>query len=218
MNPLIASGLYFGLVLALAETARRRLGVAPDITRSSVLAAIGAWTLPAVSLFGEPRSAAAPFLLLAAVLYFSFRFELLAAIENDGPSPGSVLAPLSIALLLIALGKDSLHIALAGIFSMAFGDGAATLVGRRLGTRKYRILGHPRTMEGTLACFLVSSAAAAPALALVGLVDWHQAVAFALIAGTVGASVEAVSVYGTDNLTVPLAVAATLTLLMRASN
>jgi dolichol kinase len=72
-------------------------------------------------------------------------------------------------------------------------------------------------MEGTLALFLVSSAAQAPALAAMGGLDWHQATAFALIAGTVAASVETVSVYGTDNATVPISAALTLVALSAAS-
>lgn len=108
-------------------------------------------------------------------------------------------------------------VAVAAILAMACGDGAAALVGRRLGTRKYRVLGHARTMEGTLALFVGASLAGAPVLALMGGLDWHQAVAFSLIAATVAASVEAISPYGADNLTVPMAVAATLVLLLWAS-
>ena len=72
-------------------------------------------------------------------------------------------------------------------------------------------------MEGTLAFFLVASTLMAPALGLLGGIDWHQAVAFALIAATVGASIETVSVHGSDNATVPLSTAAALLLLTGAT-
>jgi phytol kinase len=209
------AGLYFALVLTLGEIARRQMGIASDITRKGVLAALGAWTFPAVSL-ADPRSAAAAFVGLAAALYLSFRFEILAAIEDEGPTLGSVLAPLSLGLLLALLGTDSPHIVGASALAMV-GDGAAALVGRRRGTRKYRLFGHSRTMEGTLTLFLVASASMAPVLGLLGGLDWHQAVAFALIAGTVAASVETISVYGSDNATVPFSVAATLLLLTEAT-
>ena len=130
---------------------------------------------------------------------------------------GSVLAPLSLALLIALFGPSSPHIAGAGAAAM-LGDGAAALLGRRRGTRRYHFFGHPRTMEGTLAFFLVASAAIAPVLGLLGGLDWHQAVAFALITATVAASVETISVHGMDNATVPLSVAATLLLLTGASS
>jgi len=192
------------------------MGIASDITRKSVLAALGAWTLPAVFLLADPRSAAAAFVGLAGALYLSFRFEILKAIEDEGPTLGSVLAPLSLGLLLALLGTDSPHIVGAAALAMV-GDGAAAIVGRRRGTRKYDLFGHSRTMEGTLTLFLVASASMAPVLGLLGGLDWHQAVAFALIAGTVAASVETISVYGSDNATVPFSVAATLLLLTAAT-
>jgi phytol kinase len=210
------SALYFALVLVLAEIARRGLGIAPDVTRKGALAALAVWALFSVSQLSHPRSVSAAFLGLAVALYLSFRFEILSAIEDEGPTPGSVLAPLSLSLLLALLGTGSPHIAGASAIAMV-GDGAAALVGRRRGTRKYQIFGHARTMEGTLTLFLVASAAMAPVLGLLGGFDWHQAVAFALIAGTVAASVETISVYGSDNATVPFSVAATLLLLTGAT-
>jgi phytol kinase len=217
VGPGTLSALYFALVLATGETLRRGLEVAPDVTRKAVLGLLSVWAVPAALLFPDPRAAALPFLGLALGLYLSFRFELFASIEDDGASLGSVLAPLSAALLFRLLGRAMPHVAVAGVLAIAFGDAPAALVGRRLGTRKYRVLGHARTMEGTLALFLGASIASAPVLALMGGVDWHRAVAFSLIAGTVGASVEAVSPLGTDNLTVPLGVAGTLVMLVRAS-
>jgi phytol kinase len=208
--------LYFALLLALGEVARRRIGIAPDITRKGVLASLAVWALLTVSRLPDARNASAAFLGLAGALYLSFRFEILKAIEDEGPTLGSVLAPLSLGLLLAFLGSDSPHIAGAAAIAMV-GDGAAALVGRRRGTRKYHLFGHSRTMEGTLTLFLVASASMAPVLGLLGGLDWHQAVAFALIAGTVAASGETISVHGSDNATVPFSVAATLVLLTGAT-
>ena len=209
------SALYFALVLAVGEIARRWIGIAPDITRKGVLAALAVWALLTVTRFPD-RGASTAFLVLAGALYFSFRFEILAALEDEGPTLGSVLAPLSLGLILALLGTGSPHIAGAAALGIV-ADGTAALVGRRRGTRRYHFFGHSRTMEGTLTLFLVASASMAPVLGLVGGLDWHQAVAFALIAGTVAASVETISVYGSDNATVPFSVAATLLLLTAAT-
>jgi phytol kinase len=204
--------LYLGAVVALAELARRGFGAPADVTRKAVLAALAIGVVFAIS-----RPGLAGALLIAALpFYLSFRYELLAAIEDEGPTPGSVLAPLTLAFLLAVLGPSSPHIAGAASLAMV-GDGAAALVGRRRGTRRYHFFGHARTMEGTLTLFLVASAAMAPALRVLGGLDWHQAVAFALIAGTVAASVETISVHGTDNVAVPLSVATTLLLLTGAA-
>jgi phytol kinase len=208
--------LYFALVLVLGEIARRRLRIPPDVTRKAVLAALAVWAAAAASRPESSHGVSAAFFGLAGALYLSFRFEIIAAIEDEGPTLGSVLAPLSLALLLAVLGGRSPHIAAASALSIV-GDSAAGLLGRRHGTRKYHVLGHARTMEGTLTLFLVSGLAMAPALGVLGGADWHQSIAFALIAATVGASAETVSPHGTDNATVPLSVAVTLLLLTSAT-
>jgi CDP-diglyceride synthetase len=210
------SAAYFTAVLGLAEIGRRRLRLAPDVSRKVSLGSLGLWSVPAVHLYSTPERAALPFLLLAVALYLSFRFDLLASVEDDGAGFGSVLGPLSAAALLALVPSDRVYVAVSGILASSVGDTTAALVGRRLGSKRYRVLGHPRTMEGTLALFLAASAVQAVTLATMGNLDVHQAVAFALIAGTVAAVVEMASVYGSDNLTVPFASALTLLALLGA--
>ena len=212
-----ASLAAFAVLLLVLEGSRRGLGVPADVTRKLFHMGVGLWALAAALWFDDGVHAAMPFLVLAGVMYLSFRFEIFEAVEDDGASLGSVLLPLACALLLLWFWGDRVYVAVAGIFAASFGDTTAALVGRRMGTRKYRTLGHPRSMEGTLSLFLTSGLTMAPVLAILGGLGSHQAIAFALISATVAASVETVSVYGTDNLTVPIATAATVATLVRFS-
>lgn len=214
VSPTIVSLAAFAVLLLVLEGLRRGLGVGADITRKLFFAGVAAWALVTTTRLD---ASATPFWVLTGVMFLSFRFELFDAVEDDGASLGSVLLPLSCAILLSWFAGDRSYIAVAGIFAASFGDSAAALVGRRMGTRRYHTFGHARTMEGTLSLFLVSGLAMAPVLAVQGGLDPHQAVAFALIAATAAASVETVSVYGTDNVTVPIAAAATVATLLRFS-
>lgn len=207
----------FAVLLIVAEWLRRRLRVPADVTRKFFHMGVGLVALAAALRSDDGVHAAMPFLGLAGVMYLSFRFEIFEAVEDDGASLGSVLLPLSCAILLLWFWGDRVYVAVAGIFAASFGDTTAALVGRRMGTRKYHTLGHPRSMEGTLALFLAAGLTMAPVLAILGGLGSHQAIAFALISATVAASIEAVSVYGTDNLTVPIATAATVATLVRFS-
>lgn len=206
---------YFAVLLVLVETLRRRVHVASDVTRKIFLMGTGAWALVAVRVFEDKGSAVLVYAALAVLLYLSFRFELFAGIEDSGPSLGTVFLALAAASLLALFWGGRIEIGVAAVVAAVFGDAAAALVGRRFGTRKFRSFAHMRSMEGTLAMFLVSGLVMAPILAGSGGLGWHQAVAFSLITATVAASVEAGSAYGVDNLTVPLAAAATLVLLFR---
>ncbi len=214
---LAASFAYFTILATAIELFRRRFRLSPDVSRKTLHIGIGLWSIPTIYAFSNARWAVLPYLLWGAFAYASYRFELLHALEDEGPSLGSIFFPLSVALLLGLFWGRLVHVAIAGIMAMTLGDTTAALVGRRAGTRKYRVLGHARSMEGTLALFLVASASIACVLVFVAGLDLHQALAFSLISGTVAASVETASVYGSDNLTVPIVTAATLFALIKTS-
>lgn len=218
----VSYGYLFGLLFT-AEALSRWAGTSAFLTRKAIHIAAGMWSVAALMLFTSWQWAIVAPLSFVAINYLSYRFHIFKAMESaERATLGTVFFPMSVALLLGLLWRpgspdDLGYIAVGGLMAMTWGDSMAGLVGRRYGTRRLRFTGHPRTMEGTLAMFLASSATIAPTLAILGGMDWHRAVAFALIVGTVAASVEVVSVYGSDNLTVPLATAGTLYLLIQVS-
>ncbi len=219
---LVSCAYLLGLVLA-AVAAHRYLGVKSLFTRKLVIVGTGMWSIAAVRLFSSWEWAIVPPLTLALLFYLSYRYDLVEAIEDsERVNMGLVFFPVAIALLLGLFWRpgspqDAGYVGVAALMAATWGDTAAALIGRRYGTRRYRMLGHRRTMEGTLALFFVSGVAMAPVLAVMGAIDWHQSVAFALIAATVVSLIEIVSFYGSDNLTIPLAAALTLSLLTRLS-
>jgi phytol kinase len=213
---LVASfGFLLGTLVA-AEIGHRLWRTSRFFGRKLVLIGIGMGSLATLRIFTSWKWGLVPPLTMAALYYASYRYELFQAVEDDERvNLGLVFFPLTVALLLGWLwrpgsSEDAGYIAVAGLMATTWGDTAAALVGKLFGTRRYRFFGHPRTMEGTLTLFLAASTGMAPVLALVGGMDWHQSVAFALIAGTVAACVGIVSLYGSDNLTVPCAAAVTL--------
>ena len=130
--------------------------------------------------------------------------------------------PISFATLLAVFFRpgapnDEAFVAVAGILTMALGDAAAAIFGKRYGTRRYTILGHSRTMEGSMAMFLVTGVAVAVVLNTMAGFSWHPAVAFGLVTGTAAAGIEAVCPFGSDNLFVPLGTAAVLWALVEVS-
>ena len=164
---LAASFTYFTILATAIELFRRRFRLAPDLSRKSLHVGIGLWSIPTIYAFSDARWAVLPYLLWGAFAYVSYRFDLLRALEDEGPSLGSVFFPLSVALLLGFFWGQLVHVAIAGIMAMTLGDTTAALVGQRAGTRKYRVLGHARSMEGTLALFLVASTSIACTLIFV---------------------------------------------------
>lgn len=146
------------------------------------------------------------------------------AVEREGGEfkKSLIIVQLAITLLIFIswglLGADWKYIAAVAIMAWGFGDAAAALVGKAIGRKKIR---HPRiegakTVEGTLAMFVVAGLAIFFTLLLYAGQTWQVSAAVALLVAPVGAVVELFSRRGMDTLTVPLSVGASVLALMLA--
>ena len=210
------AAVYVTLLVASFELARRSRLLPADVSRKLVLAGIAAFGIVSVALYGG-RGATGTYAVIAVLAYLSFRLDLLASVEDDGASLGTVLLPATAALLFQVFGPERAYVAAAAVACAGVGDAAAGIVGRRMGTRRFRNLVNARSMEGTLAMFLAGGITVAPVLALLGPLGWHQAVAFALITATLAAVTEASSPASLDNAIVPGVAALVLTGLLSFS-
>jgi len=219
-------GVLGGIISAVVVAGLRRRAVRVAYTRKIFHFAIfsGAaavhtwWGLPGTNVYG----AAVALLVLGAVMRGDGDpfYEALAR-ESDRPRRTLfILVPLA----TTALG-GLVSALLAGSFASVgylvggWGDAVAEPVGSRWGRHEYRVpslAGVParRSLEGSLAVFVVGWAGAAIALAAAGAEGGLPLALVAAACALVGAGVEAVSHHGTDNLTVQ--VAASLTALWLA--
>ena len=108
-----------------------------------------------------------------------------------------VLGPLTLAGgVLAALLLFPLHTAKIAIFALAFGDGLASLVGKRFGKIRLAFF-KDKTVAGSLTCF---AAVFLSALAVSGSF-WKS-----LILGAAGAGIEMLPLKDYDNLLIPIAI------------
>jgi phytol kinase len=236
---LLVSYVYVILVVAIAIFMRAR-GVSPETTRKFVHVAVGTWVIPTVILFRNPWMAMIPPASFIVVNLVSYRFKALPAIEEGERNPGTIYFPIAFVLAIVLFwpgilpaGGTSLDPSFpfsrfgvaAAIMAMAWGDAAASLIGRRIGRRRFEVPGGGRkSVEGVVAFFVfafLGLEVAAIALLMVpgaggfppGL-SFMEAVAMAArfrilpiaLAAAGGALAEAITPLGLDNLTVPLVV------------
>lgn len=201
-----AVGLYLALLALAALLIRQRLNLAGEWSRKLVHIGCGA-VVPLAWLFGIERWLALPAAGLVTLLAaFNHRQRLLPAIEDVGRhSYGTVAYGASITLLLALLWPQRADAVCAGVLVMAVGDGLAGLVGPRLPSPSWQVLGERRSLAGTLtmavaslaALQAVAAATGAPAMGLPRL----------LLIALGATALEQIALLGVDNLTVPLAVA-----------
>lgn len=92
----------------------------------------------------------------------------------------------------------------ASVLLLAFADGLAALVGKAYGRRKYHLGAQVRTIEGSLTVLGVSFVTVTLLLGSSGLTGWAQAALIGGLTGGLVTAVEALSLWGTDNLLIPI--------------
>lgn len=224
LDAMVLSTFVVLAVLGIAEWARRR-GIDKSVTRKIVHVGIGTWVLPTFLIFEHRLWAVVPPACFVLVNAVSYRTGFIQSVEGgEGNQPGdqthrnrqnigTLLYPMSVALALGLFWPEPWPVVgAAAILVMAWGDAAGSLVGRRFGRTHYRVAGHPRSLEGSLAVFGFGVLAILASFAVLGR-SLDENVVLAAVLASLGATLaEAVSLWGFDNLLVPATVAIILVL------
>jgi phytol kinase len=213
---LLASFVYVFAMIGIAEGLRKWRGYSVEFTRKFIHVAVGMWAFGTVLLFERRTWAIIPPLAFVAINAFSYWRGTFKAMETGEKGQlGTVYFPISFAALIWLLwGRP--HLLVASLMPMTWGDALAAVVGQRIGSRRYTILGSTRSVEGSAVMFVVSWVATLIPLVLLGSQPLGLGAAAGAAALTaIGATgVEAVSPWGIDNLTVPVVSAVVLVWMM----
>lgn len=217
---LVFSYVFAGALLLSMEAIRRWRNYPTELTRKVVHIGAGMWIWVILLLFDHWWLAIIPtgtFIIFNALF---LRFHVFSALESkEETTAGTVYFAFSCTLLLAmfhtgweaGFPRGYEYYAMAGIMAMTWGDAASALVGKRFGKHSYPIAGGgKRTLEGSLAGFVVTFVAVSITLRIMTTEDLALVLLSGLIAAVAGTILEAVSPRGSDNLTVPIGVAIVL--------
>jgi len=167
--------------------------------------------IPFFTLTIFPTFVAAPFIIVTflATPYsplksISKKLKGLSELTEEGHQWGLVFYAISYTCLAFVFPQKA-HVIAAGILPMAYGDAAASIIGEKYGRHKYKLVAQ-KSVEGSLAMFLVSLASLAAGMAFFSWFygfSYFSKIAAMVSAATVAAFVEAFSPMGFDNLAVP---------------
>jgi phytol kinase len=204
---LILAFVYVFVAIGLGEVLRRSLHASQDFTRKFIHIAVGMVSVPTVLMFPSLYWAIIPPLAFVVINYLDYRFGVIQAMMSSNRSNlGTVYFPLSFAAILALFWGDPSaptthpYLIVAALMPMTWGDAFAAIIGERFGQRRYTLLGHTRSLEGSATMFGISALATFLALGVLPL----PARAVAAVVTALGATIaESVSPWGIDNLTVP---------------
>ncbi|MBN1541364.1 DUF92 domain-containing protein [candidate division KSB1 bacterium] len=200
------------LLIAAAEFFRKKAGIGPEATRKSVHILTGLLV------------AATPFVLqtlwpmvilgvvFAIVDFFAVRRHLFVGMHNTARETyGTVFYPLSFVLLAFLFWNNNQLIFITAMLIMAISDAVAAMVGAHAAKP---IQLHPqletKSLQGSLAMFLSTLLIVLLSLSWFaelnpfGVLGWGERLWLAGVTAVMATVCEAVSVKGSDNLTVPL--------------
>ena len=204
-----AVGICLGLILLLAGGLKRFINPDPELVRKVVHIGTGnlillAWWLHIPAWVGITAS-----VLASAATLLSYRLPLLPGINSVGrKSLGTFFYSVSIGLLIAWFWPmHQPQYAALGILIMTWGDGLAALIGQRFGEHKYKVWGMQKSWEGSLTMCVVSYVVCSLILLVVQGNTW-QIWIVSLAVALVATGLEAICIFGIDNITVPLGSAA----------
>ena len=192
--------------------------VGKEASRKFIHIMLGNWWLIAMYFFNNVWFAAFVPLTFVIINYISYKKDIIKVMEreeNKKDGLGTVYYACSLLILVIitfgVLNKPILG--LVPIFVMAFGDGLAAIFGKLIKSKKYKVVlegGNvlEKSIAGSLTMFIVSFIIISIYLIYINNPFWYLK---AIIISLIITVLEAISIKGTDNITVPIA---TLIMLM----
>jgi phytol kinase len=207
---LIISFVFIVIVLISAKLFEK---AGKEASRKYIHIVLSNWWIIAMVFFDSPIWASIGPLIFVFVNYVSYKFNLIKAMERDESQKdglGTVYYALTLLILSIVLFGPLKNykniwgptIGLAGIAVMGYGDALAAIIGKSVKSPSYTILTTTKTLAGSIAMFCTTFIILSGFLAYSGIINWFfKAISIAII----DTILEAISIKGTDNLTVPIA-------------
>lgn len=219
--------LYFVVCAAAALALRRFISMPREVFRKLLHTILLGSILVLTHAFQTWWYAA-----FASILFMLMVFPILAAAESipgysqllversNGEIKRSLVVVFSMFAVLITLCWGLLgekYLVRASVFAWGFGDTAAALVGKRYGKNfiEGRLVEGRKSLEGTLAMFVVAFFTILAVLIANSAVVWYGYLPTAAVTAAACAAVELYTKNGMDTLTCPLTAAAVLILLIR---
>lgn len=202
---IVVSCLFIGIIMLSGKLFEK---AGKEASRKFIHIMLSNWWIIAMTFFTNMWTAAILPAAFVVINYASYKLDIIKVMErNDDDenkdSLGTVYYAISLLILaLITFGPvNNPMIGLCGILVMGYGDGLAAVIGQAVNSKKFEFAGNTKSVAGCVTMFIVTC------IILAGFLYYHNAeywtIKSIVIAGIM-TLIEAVSIKGTDNITVPL--------------
>jgi len=215
---LLISGIFIAIVLVSSKLFSEN----KEASRKYIHVMLANWWIIALVFFDSVYFAAIGPLLFIIINSISYKYNLIKTMERDVSERdglGTVYYAITLFILVILTygifpeykGIYGPLIGLAGVAVMGYGDGFAAIIGKSVKSPSYKIGTTTKTLAGSLTMLAITFIILSGFLVYIKIPYWYFKAAVISLIVTV---IEAVSIKGTDNLTVPLATVGLLLLVI----
>ena len=209
----ILSYVFIAIIIVAAKFFEK---AGKEASRKFIHIMLANWWFLAMYFFDNVIWASIVPLSFVVINYISYKKNLIQVMERaeeDKDGLGTVYYALS--LFLISIFTFGIikrpEVGLCSILIMGYGDGLAAIIGRSVKSLSYKIGNTTKTIAGSGTMFFISFFIVAIFLASIASPMWFLKSILLAISVTV---VEAVSIKGTDNITVPIFACLLLTVMI----
>lgn len=199
---IVVSFVFIGIVIASAKLVEK---AGKEAGRKYIHIILCNWWFIAMYFFDNAIWATIVPFLFVIINYLSYQKDIIKIMEREeGKKDGMGTVYYAISLLILSIlcfsGIMDPKIGLVGILIMGYGDGFAAVIGKKIKSKEYKIGKNTiKTIAGSFTMLLFSFIILAIFLAPTPF--WYIK---AIVASILLTIVEAISIKGTDNITVPL--------------
>jgi len=216
---LIVSFVFIAIVILSAKLFEK---AGKEASRKYIHIVLSNWWIIAMVFFNSPYWAMIGPMVFVFVNYASYKFNLIKSMEreeSERDGMGTVYYAITLLVLsIVFFGPLKQYktvwgpiIGLAGVAVMGYADALAAIIGRSVKSPSYKISTTTKTLAGSAAMGATTFIIISGFLAYCAIPNWFfKAISIAIV----DVVLEAISIRGTDNLTVPLATVGMLLLVI----
>ncbi|MCI8344440.1 MAG: hypothetical protein HFJ42_00365 [Clostridia bacterium] len=207
---ILTSYIFIGIIIMLAKLFEK---FGKEASRKFIHISLANWWFIAMYFFDNAIWASLVPLSFVIINYISYKKNLISVMERESQDGlGTVYYALS--LLIISIFTFGIikrpEIGLCSILIMGYADGLAAVIGKRLKSYEYKIGNTKKTFAGSITMFIITFMIIAIFSNIVGVKLWLLK---SIIIAIILMIVEAISIKGTDNITIPISACALLFLM-----
>ena len=202
---LIVASIYI-LVIFLTSKLFKKKG--KEVTRKYIHIMLSNIWFISLAFFDNFIIAAILPMLFVIINSLSYKYNLIKIMEREDKKEGIGTVYYAISLTILSLVTFYINkpiLALPGILIMGYGDGLAAVVGQNIKSKSFNIFGSTKSIAGSTTMFIVSLIISVLIFAFIG-VDYL--IGKSILIAFIATILEAISVKGLDNITVPIIITA----------